>query len=112
MQIKRNTFNEIIVKDVQNDKYPSYTNKKNGYDCWTLYKGYHNSISNNANEPGVTMRLYTLNKSTFVYFDPWVDASEIAEYITNHEMNFFKQILNDKQVDKYCSENAWTRSGT
>ena len=111
MQIKRNTFNEIIVKDVQNDKYPSYTNKKNGYDCWTLYKGYHNSISNDANEPGVTMRLYTLNKSTFVYFDPWIDASEIAEYITNHEMNFFKQIEIDKQTDKYCTENAWTRSG-
>lgn len=112
MQIKRNTFNEIIVKQIQDGEIPGYNNSKNGYECWSLYPGYKTPISHDKDEPGVTMRLHTLNKSTFVYFDPWIEADEIAEYITNHEMNFFKQIEIDKQTDKYCTENAWTRSGT
>jgi len=112
MQIKRNKFNEHICKQVANGEYPGYHNSKNGNKCWSLYKGYKTLLSHDKDEPGVTMELHRPNSSTLVYFDPWVDTNEIAEYITNHEYKFFDYVEQDKATAKYCSENAWTRSGT
>lgn len=111
MKIKRNKFNELIVKVVMQGKYPAYHNSKNGNKCWSLYKGRKTYISHDIEDYGVTMQLHRLDSSTLVYFDT-AEASEIAEYITNHEMNFDKQCRFDEERIQYCSENPWTYSGT
>ena len=112
MQIKRNKFNELVVKDVMRGHFPAYHNSKNGKKCWSLYKGYKTYIHHDKDELGVTMQLHRLDSSTLVYFDTFMEPSEIAEYITNHEMNFDKQCRFDEERMQYCSDNPWTYSGT
>lgn len=103
MQTKRNNMNEIIVKDLMNNKFPAYHNNKNGIDCWSLYKGLKSIYSHNETDPRVTLVLHRPHSSTYVTLSG--DYKEVAEYITNHEYNFESFIEQDKKLGDYLTSN-------
>ena len=107
MQIKRNQFNEHIVKQVMNETYPGYHNTKNGNKCWSLYKGAKSIYSHDKTDPRVTLVLHRPKQSTYVTLS--CDYIEVAEYITNHEYNFDKFVELDNQLDEYLTseEGRW-----
>lgn len=110
MHIKRNKFNEQIVKDVMAGKYPSYSNTKNGNKCWTLYKGNKRMYGeHDLNDPRITLELHRPHSSTQILLE--CDYVEVAEYITNHEMNFFEYVKQDERLAEYLTspEGAWGR---
>ena len=109
MRVKRNKFNEHIVQKIINGEYPGYTNSKNGHKCWALYPGRKSIYSHDKTAPGVTLILSRPHSSTYISLS--CGYQEVAEYITNHEMNFFDYIEQDKKLGEYLrsEEGKWGR---
>lgn len=110
MHIKRNKFNELIVKDIMAGKMPSYHNSKNGNKCWSLHKGNKQMYGeHDLDAPCVTLILHRPHSSTQITLE--CDYIEVAEYITNHEMSFDSFVKQDESLAKYLSsdEGAWGR---
>ena len=107
MQTKRNNMNEIIVKDLMNNKFSAYHNNKNGIDCWSLYKGLKSIYSHDETDPRVTLVLHRPHSSTYITLS--CDYKEVAEYITNHEYNFESIKEQDKKLGDYLQseEGRW-----
>ena len=108
MQTTRTNFNTIIAKDVMSGKYPSYVNSKNGKPCWSLYRGKKAMYDvQDTTSPLNTLILHSPHKSTYLFLSG--DAREIAEYITNHEMNFSKTLEDDNRRAQFIANNQWAR---
>ena len=58
--------------------------------------------------PVNTLILHSPHKSTYLFLS--CSASEIAEYICNHEMNFAKTLANDARRAEYIETNGWTKN--
>ena len=109
MKIHKLMFNQIVAQDVMSGKYPSYVNSKNSKPCWSLYRGKKAMYAiQDTTSPINTLILHSPHKSTYLFLS--CDAREIAEYITNHEMNFAKTIANDARRAEYIETNEWTKN--
>ena len=110
MHIKRNKFNELIVQNVMNGTYPGYHKSIMSNKCWSLYKGNKRMYGeHDLNDPRVTLVLHRPHSSTQILLE--CDYVEVAEYITNHEMNFDEYVKQDERLAKYLTsdEGAWGR---
>jgi hypothetical protein len=110
MRIKRNLMNQMIAEDVMSGVWPAYHNSKNGNKCWSLYRGSKGLYSEaNTNSPKNTLVLHNGSQSSYVSLS--CDSVEMAEYITNHEMNFTKTLKRDKARSEYLAseEGKWGR---
>ena len=63
----------------------------------------------NTNSPKNTLVLHSGSQSSYIALS--CDSVEMAEYITNHEMNFTKTLKRDKARGEYLSskEGKWGR---
>jgi hypothetical protein len=108
MTIHKSIFNQIIAQDVMSGKYPAYINSKNSKPCWSLYRGKKAMFSpQDLKNPVNTLILHSPHKSTYLFLS--CDAREIAEYITNHEMNFAKTLEDDNRRAEFIANNEWAR---
>jgi len=110
MKVKRNLMVHAIVIDVMSGVCPVYHNSKNGVICWSLYRGSKGLYSEaNTNSPKNTLVLHSGSQSSYVSLS--CDSVEMAEYITNHEMNFTKTLKRDKARSEYLAseEGKWGR---
>lgn len=71
--------------------------------------GTYGGLGNKLHDMGYTVTLKRPFSHTQINFE---DFGEAMDTIDNHVENYNKYVEIDKGIDKYCSENSWTRSGT
>ena len=102
MIVKRNKMNEYIIKEFLNNKIPGYSAEHNGEWYFSLENDeFYGKILKYKNNMGYT--IVHLDKNNIV---------ECANTIQETLINLPHILKQEKLIDKYCSENEWTYSGT
>ena len=111
MKIDRAKFNEIIVADVMRGGMNTYKKFHNGDLQWTLHKGNKWLYKEwDKDAPCVTLEMNNITSTTIL--NNQICVEDVADYITNHELNFDKKKKLAQAEMEFCANNAWTRSGT
>lgn len=102
MIVKRNKMNEYLIKQFLNDELPGYSAEHNGEWYFSLKNDdFYGKILKYRNNMGYT--IVHLDESNIV---------ECANTIQETLVNLPHILKQEKLIDKYCSENGWTYSGT
>lgn len=103
MIVKRNKMNEYLIKQFLNDEFPGYNASHNGE--WYF------SLKNDEFYGGKILKYRNNMGHTIVHLDE-SNIIECANIIQETLVNLPNILKQEKLIDKYCSENGWTYSGT
>ena len=102
MIVKRNKMNEYIIRDFLNDNITGYSAEHNGEWYFSLDNYYDSKVALVKTSMGQEV-IHLRDEDDIIYA-----ANRIQETLIN-----LPHILEqEKLIDKYCSENGWTYSGT
>ena len=104
MRIKRNDLNRLIINDFMSGSLPNgYKKHLNGKFVWELEKEFDGTkvcyIKTSMGEE----KIYLRDDDDINY-----SCKRIQETVENLDAIYKEEEL----IDKYCSENGWTYSGT
>ena len=103
MRIKRSKMNAIILDDVMTGKMPAYESHFNGQFVWRFESEgmYGKNALHIVTDYGTVIT--TVTEENF---------ENSLKRIDDAYADLYKILESKRKLDDYCSNNAWTRSGT
>ncbi len=103
MRIKRNDLTKLVIEDFMSNKLPNgYKKHLNDKYVWSLVNELDDKVCYIKTSMGEE-KIYLQDKDDVDY-----SVERINETIENLDAIYKEEEL----IDKYCSENGWTYSGT
>ena len=102
MIVKRNKMNEYLIKQFLNDELPGYSAEFNGEWYFSLDNYYDSKV----------VLVKTSMGQEVIHLRDKDDITYACERIQETLINLPHILKQEKLIDKYCSENGWTYSGT
>ena len=103
MRIKRNDLTKLVIEDFMSNKLPNgYEKHLNDKYVWSLVNELDDKVCYIKTSMGEE-KIYLRDEEDIIY-----SVKRIHETIKNLDAIYKEEEL----IDKYCSENGWTYSGT